>query len=250
VIRFFVGVAMANLFRFSAATPPAAAAPVRRSFDFCISNENAGDPPSVGVALVVVAAPPRRLADVTSHSLAEYAGDPPGAGVSPVVAAAPKRRWADFSSDSSEDDGLPSPPPAGVPPVGAGGPPVAGVPPAAHPRVLKRPAGLAQRFRSRGQWARQAVLDGRRLSTAGGLKKEHLIKSPHTGVITSKKLALQMGVRYQGSKLQAWNASVATARIYCRYEGRFVPVGGRTVEGQQLLKWARHFYPINLEGWC
>ena len=185
---------------------------------------------------------------MSSHSSGEYAGDPPSAGVPPVVAASPQERWADISSDSSEDDGLPSPPPARVPPVGAGGPPVPGVSPAAHPRVLKRPASLAQRFRSRGQWARQAVLDGSRASTAGGLKKEHLIKSPHTGVITSKKLALQMMVRYRGSKLERWNASVIRARIVLGYEGRFVPVGGRTVDGQRLLERARHFYPLMLEG--
>jgi len=242
---------MANLFRFSGAAVPERRMPFRRSFDFSNSNENGGDPPGVGVAPVVVAAPPRRWADMSSHSSGEYAGDPPSAGDPPVVAAAPKRRWADFTSESSEDDGLPSPPlppPAGVPPVDAGGPSVAGVAPAAHPQVLKRPAGLAQRFRSRGQWARQAVLDGSRASTAGGLKKEHLIKSPHTGVITSKKLALQMMVRYRGSKLERWNASVIRARIVLGYEGRFVPVGGRTVDGQRLLERARHFYPLMLEG--
>ena len=239
---------MANLFRFTGAAVPERRMPPRRSFDFSNSNENDGDPPNVGVAPVVVAAPPRRWADMSSHSSGEYAGDPPSAGVPPVVAASHQERWADISSDSSEDDGLPSPPPARVPPVGAGGPPVPGVPPAAHPRVLKRPAGLAQRFRSRGQWARQAVLDGSRAKTAGGLKKEHLIKSPHTGVIVSKKLALQMGARYHGSKLQRWNASVIRARIVLGYEGRFVPVGGRTVDGQRLLERARHFYPLMLQG--
>ena len=80
---------MANLFRFTGAAVPERRLPLKRSFDFSISNENGGDPPGVGVAPVVVAAPPRRLADVTSHSLAKYAGDPPGAGVSPVVTAAP-----------------------------------------------------------------------------------------------------------------------------------------------------------------
>ena len=75
-----------------------------------------------------------------------------------------------------------------------------------------------------------------------------LDQEPHTGTIVSKKLSLQMAVRYHGSKLQRWNASVIRARIVLGYEGRFVPVGGRTVEGQRLLERARHFYPLMLEG--
>ena len=89
-------------------------------------------------------------------------------------------------------------------------------------------------------------MDDRLPKTAGVLKKEHLIKSPHTGTIVSNKLSLQMAVRYQGSKLQLWNASVSQGRHVLGFEGRFVPVGGQSFDGRRLLWWTRAFYALHL----
>ena len=116
--------------------------------------------------------------------------------------------------------------------AGAGG---AGASPAgaiAQQPVLRRPA-------AKSQARRRAVMSGASPATARGLNKDNLKRSHRSSRIVSTKQSEQSQARYAGSHLQRWNNAVKTARRTLGFEDRFVPIGGSTAAGKQLLETTR-----------
>ena len=63
--------------------------------------------------------------------------------------------------------------------------------------------------------------------------------SPHTGKVVSRaKQGLSRNM-YAASKFAIWNRCLAEARRILGYQGRFVPVKGKTVEGMRLWETAK-----------
>merc|ERR1712224_1082615 len=77
------------------------------------------------------------------------------------------------------------------------------------------------------------VFKGTRVKSSGGLKKEDLTKSK-SGKIVSKKTSAR-------GKKNKFAIAVAKARKALGVKG-FVAIGGKTAQGQALLKKARSFY--------
>lgn len=77
------------------------------------------------------------------------------------------------------------------------------------------------------------VLKGTREKTKGGLRKEDLTKNKNGKVVSKKRLA-------QGKK-NKFAIAVSKARKTLGCKG-FVPIGGKSAQGQALLKKARSFY--------
>ena len=82
--------------------------------------------------------------------------------------------------------------------------------------------------------ARAAVVRGTKKTTAGGLRPQDLWYSHHTGKLVSIRRSQLAVALYPSSKLRFWNECVAEARIICDCQHRFVPVGGKTMQGRQL----------------
>merc|ERR1711881_537129 len=85
----------------------------------------------------------------------------------------------------------------------------------------------------RGKLAKSQVLKGRKVKTVGGLTKSDLTKNK-SGKVVSKKKSLQ-------GKKNRWTAACAKARKALGVKG-FCAVGGKSKQGQELLKKARSFY--------
>ena len=82
--------------------------------------------------------------------------------------------------------------------------------------------------------------------TKGGLTYRDLWYSYNTGKVVSTLKSAQMKERYPGSKLAAWNRCVSEARNILGFQGRFVPVKGKTDEGLRL--WATAKALLRLHG--
>ena len=110
--------------------------------------------------------------------------------------------------------------------------------PAAAPRV-RRPSSAAYKARVR-------VLHGKQKRTKGGLTSSNLWYSHNTGKVVSMYQSWISRNRYAGSKLAAWNRCVSEARHILGIEkGRFVPVKGKTEEGQQLWATAKALFRLH-----
>ena len=92
---------------------------------------------------------------------------------------------------------------------------------------MRRPSSSAHK-------TRRAVARGTKTQTGGGLRPIDLWYSHHTGKIISMRRSQKSVAMYPGSKLRFWNECLSEARIICDCQHRFVPVGGKTVEGRQL----------------
>merc|ERR1712027_80261 len=85
----------------------------------------------------------------------------------------------------------------------------------------------------KGRLAKSQVFKGKKVKTVGGLKKSDLVKSKY-GKIVSKKASAR-------GKSNKWAKACAAARKALKLKG-FVPFGGKTKAGQELLKKAKSFY--------
>merc|ERR1712008_329892 len=84
------------------------------------------------------------------------------------------------------------------------------------------------------------VFNGLKVKTNGGLKKSDLMKNSQ-GKIVSKK-ASQRARHSKGiKKILAWTSATKTARKALGIKG-FVPIGGKTKQGQVLLAKVRSIY--------
>ena len=130
--------------------------------------------------------------------------------------------------------------------------PAGGAPPRAA-AVIRRPAAakaargapppsvalVKRRLSSNAYKTRVAVKRGAKAKTAGGLRSIDLWYPHSTGKVVSIVKQQQAKKQYVGSKVQVWSQCVAEARVACGFHRRFVPVGGRTEEGQRLLETTR-----------
>merc|ERR1719399_2827370 len=92
---------------------------------------------------------------------------------------------------------------------------------------------------AKGRFAKAMVLRGTKVKTAGGLKKESLVKSKR-GKIVSKKASAGAKKRFAGSAAQAWIKACQKARKELRVTG-FVAIGGKTATGKALYAKAKSF---------
>ena len=113
------------------------------------------------------------------------------------------------------------------------------------------PVGIPDGERRQG--VRAVVMAGVRTKTAGGLTPNDLAFNPKTSRYVSKRVSANKRRDYEGSKLQKWNACVKRARASLGFDDdgegnkRWVPCGGKTEEGKQLLRTAHAFR--RMEGW-
>lgn len=77
------------------------------------------------------------------------------------------------------------------------------------------------------------VFAGTRKKSKGGLKKDDLTKNKAGKIVSKKKAAL--------GKKNKWTQATAKARKALGLKG-FIAVGGKSAQGQALLKKARSFY--------
>ena len=96
-----------------------------------------------------------------------------------------------------------------------------------------------RRQQSAAYKARVRVMRGQQKKTAGGLRPRDMWYSNHTGKVISMSKSLQSQQRYVGSKLAFWNRCTKEARRILGYHGRFIPIGGKTFEGQRLWTTAK-----------
>merc|ERR1711972_522673 len=92
--------------------------------------------------------------------------------------------------------------------------------------------------------ARRDVLKGKRAATSGGLTSADLMVNKR-GRIVSKKRA-EAGRSLYAKYLHKWTNAVMKAREQLGLTG-FVPIGGRTQDGQQLHKRAARLYESSKE---
>ena len=99
-------------------------------------------------------------------------------------------------------------------------------------RKMKKRVSKVQK--GRGRKAR--VFSGKKEKTSGGLKKSDLIRN-NSGRVVSKKQHLQA----KRGVIGKWGNAVKKQRSALKIKG-FCPIGGKTVEGQRLLKNVRIFF--------
>merc|ERR1712194_717287 len=88
---------------------------------------------------------------------------------------------------------------------------------------------------------KSSVFKGSRVKTSGGLKASDL-KLNKDGKVVSKKQSQGAKMRYHaGSKASKWATALKKARAKLGIQG-FVPIGGKTKEGQVLLAKTRSLY--------
>merc|ERR1712129_531857 len=93
--------------------------------------------------------------------------------------------------------------------------------------VIKKPK------RASGVMAKALVLKGAREKTTGGLSQSDLQKTLR-GKVVSKKASSNAKKAYKGSALEKFATACKEARKKLGLKG-FVPIGGKTPEGQKLL---------------
>ena len=93
---------------------------------------------------------------------------------------------------------------------------------------------------------RRAVYYGQQAATDGGLVGDDLTKNKF-GRVVSREVSNQKRNVYEGSVLAKWNDAVKRARTTFPHKAKFVPCGGPTVQGKQLLEQVRAIR--RMEGW-
>ena len=93
------------------------------------------------------------------------------------------------------------------------------------------PAPVKRRPASAAQVIRNDVMRGVKDKTKGGLRPY----SRHTGKVIAKHRSDRSQERYEGPGIDRWNACLKEA-IFLGFQGRFVPVGGKTRDGQLFLE--------------
>ena len=99
---------------------------------------------------------------------------------------------------------------------------------------------VRQRRLQMRQRMRKLVYEGM-AQTTGQLEKDDLLRHRGSNKVISKKVSAKSKQDYEGSKLQFWNKSVASAKVLLGVRG-FVPCGGPTLLGQRLKAQARQLY--------
>ena len=82
------------------------------------------------------------------------------------------------------------------------------------------------------------VYQGTKDHTAGGLKKDQLVKNKH-GKIVSKKQQTHGKTHFKA--IQKWSESVSKAREHLGTEG-FVAINGKSAEGKELYRVAKRIH--------
>merc|ERR1712083_349959 len=113
----------------------------------------------------------------------------------------------------------------------------------------KKPAKMAMKMRSmmkrgamkvskiaRGRYARVQVFRGSKVKTVGGLTKDKLTKNKNGRVVSKKRSA-----NAKSGKQAKWTRAVVAARKALGIRG-FRAIGGKSKEGQALLKKVRSLY--------
>merc|ERR1712217_208561 len=106
---------------------------------------------------------------------------------------------------------------------------------AAMKSMMKRRA-MKVSIIGKGRMAKSQVFKGRKVKTVGGLTKDKLTKNKH-GKVVSKK----MSAKAKSGKIAKWGKALVAARKALGIKG-FCAVGGKTREGQALLKKVRSLY--------
>ena len=101
-------------------------------------------------------------------------------------------------------------------------------------RKMKRVSKIAK-----GRMQRRHVFTGKKVKTQTGLKKSDL-KMNKRGKIVSVKQSKASKRKFEKNGLKKWSDALKKARKVLRIQG-FVPVGGKSKEGQQLLKKVKSF---------
>jgi len=86
---------------------------------------------------------------------------------------------------------------------------------------------------AKGRLAKVMVLRGSKAKTTGGLKAGDLTKNKNGRVVSKKQSA--------AGKKSKWIQACVKARSALKIKG-FAVIGGKTAQGQALLKKARSFY--------
>ncbi len=101
-------------------------------------------------------------------------------------------------------------------------------------RMKKKVSNIAK-----GKLRKSQVFKGRKVKTSGGLKKGDLTKNKR-GKVVSKRQSAAAKSRYTRG-IGKWIAAVTKARKALRVTG-FAAVGGKSSQGQALLRKARSLY--------
>mmetsp|Transcript_37217 Transcript_37217/g.67825 ORF Transcript_37217/g.67825 Transcript_37217/m.67825 type:complete len:120 (-) Transcript_37217:215-574(-) len=97
---------------------------------------------------------------------------------------------------------------------------------------------------AKGRFAKAQVLNGSKTKTSGGITRDGITKNKF-GRIVSKKKSLVSKRRYAGSKLEAWNKALSTARKSLGVSG-FLAVNG-SATGKAVYAKAKAIYAIYTE---
>jgi len=107
-------------------------------------------------------------------------------------------------------------------------------------KTAKKPAAMKKAMKvskiARGKLSKSQVFKGRKEKTVGGLKKADIVKNKN-GRYVSKKASAVSRKNFSKSFIGATMA----ARKALGLKG-FVPIGGKTAQGQKLLAKARSLY--------
>merc|ERR1712112_487789 len=90
---------------------------------------------------------------------------------------------------------------------------------------------------AKGKRAKSAVFRGAKAKTSGGLRKSDLVKNKH-GKVVSRKASERSKKAFGKSGLVKYAAATKNARKALGIKG-FCPIGGKTAQGQALLKKVR-----------
>jgi hypothetical protein len=93
---------------------------------------------------------------------------------------------------------------------------------------------------ARGVQRKSQVFNGKKVKTVGGLKKENLMKNKQGKIVSKTRSELGKKI-YQKNGLVKFNKAVMAARKALGIKG-WQNIGGKTPEGQALLKKARSLY--------
>merc|ERR1719476_806746 len=102
---------------------------------------------------------------------------------------------------------------------------------------MKRKAMKVSKI-AKGKRAKSSVFRGTKVKTVGGLTKDKLIKNKR-GKIVSK--AASAAGKKRGARIVKWARATVAARKALGIKG-FCPIGGKSREGQALLKKVRSLY--------
>merc|ERR1711941_176914 len=91
---------------------------------------------------------------------------------------------------------------------------------------------------AKGRFAKALVLRGSKEKTAGGVRKDGLMKNSRGRVVSKKRSAFG---KQQYKNVESWIDSVVEARKALNISG-FVTIRGKTLQGKALYSKARSIY--------